>query len=419
MKIIQVHNYYQQAGGEDAVVEAELELLRSYGHEVKTYYKSNDGLVTSGSTWVLIGQLIKAGVQTIWNWETYRDFCQVLQFERPDVVHCHNTFPLISPAIYWACASEKIPVVQTLHNFRLACASPYLFREGAVCEKCVGKKLPYSAVRYRCYRRSWAGSVIWLLMTVAHRLLGTYKRKVDAFVALTEFAQEKLVESGVPKHKILVKPNFIQQPAVRCREVAAEVISSPFSVAQKYALFVGRLSPEKGCETLIRAWALFQEEWIASGDELNVPRLLIVGDGPERLVLEELVQSSTLTSVSFMGKQSKERVLELMRNAEILVLPSLWYEGFPMTIVEAFSQSLAVVASNIGSLASAICHKENGLLFAAGDSTELSDALVWAMSHPQEMLKMGDAAHDDYERFYSAEVNYGQLIAIYDQVRCF
>ncbi len=490
MKIIQVHNYYQQAGGEDGVVTAELELLCNHGHEVVTYYRRNDDIAASGNKLLAIGSLLKASLQTLWNHETYCEFRKVLKSEQPDVVHCHNTFPLISPSIYWACAKEKVPVVQTLHNYRLLCLNAFLFRQtkavggpplaislasevtdnfhekivterngsqqkekcyepiansspakGSICELCVKKTFKWPGIKYSCYRDSKAGSLVVALMLFIHKLLGTWPKKVTAYIALTEFQKQKMIKGGLPADKIWVKPNFIQTQDVGMSDVAlAKVgeqmtddgsqqselntlkpeVRSLISGQTPFALFVGRLSPEKGCDVLIRAWCKFEEKLIANGSELRakeMPKLLIVGDGPARSSLEQ--RSSDLrppSSVHFLGQQPKESVLSLMRNAQFLVLPSLWYEGFPMTIVEAFSCGLPVVASGDGGMKDVIEERKTGLLFFLGDEGALAENMAWAFSHLDEMHEMGQAARQQFEMKYSQVSNHQELMRIYQSV---
>jgi glycosyltransferase involved in cell wall biosynthesis len=465
MKIIQVHNYYQQAGGEDGVVASELELLRGSGNEVVTYYKGNEALGVG--RWAL---LVKASVQTLWNRKTYREFRKLLKTEKPDVVHCHNTFPLISPSIYWVCAKEGVPVVQTLHNYRLLCLNAFLFRgakkgrealgirhegndcgstgekyltpsaqcqapspTGSICEKCLTKSFKRPGIRYGCYRDSKAGSLVVALMLLFHKIIGTWSKKVTAYIALTEFQKQKMIEGGLPADKIWVKPNFIQRTEDGCQRTDAEVqkvdentltadVRALISGQTPFALFVGRLSPEKGCDVLIRAWALFEQQSSDLGSptsENQKPVLLIVGDGPERATLEHLsLDLCPLASVHFLGKQPKESVLSLMCNAQFLVLPSVWYEGFPMTIVEAFSCGTAVVASDDGGMSEIIMETKNGLKFGMGDELQLTNQMAWAFKNPEKMAVMGRAARADFETKYSAEVNYSKLMEIYELASC-
>jgi glycosyltransferase involved in cell wall biosynthesis len=495
VKIFQVHNYYQQAGGEDAVVAAERAMLEEHGNIVVPFYKSNDAISGCGelddeggisclkSKVYGLGSLFFTALKTIWNWETYREFRKLLQAEKPDVVHCHNTFPLISPSIYWACAKEGVPVVQTLHNYRLLCLNAFLFRitkkkqsaksmehrgelvadpnlkpivqnltpceAGAVCELCVHRSFKWPGIRYACYRGSRAGSLVVALMLFVHKMMGTRTKKITVYITLTEFQKQKMVEGGLPKEKIWVKPNFLQRSDVgsqasenteqKPKEESPTSDVSPScgsfragsrsltSGQQCYALFVGRLSPEKGCDVLIRAWSLFEQKLTFDAPPLisgyQKPQLFIVGDGPEREALENLAahlkpkaDSLKPQNIHFLGKKPKNKVLQLMRHAQFLVLPSVWYEGFPMTIVEAFSSGLPVVASDIGSMTSVIEDEQNGLLFSSGDCSDLAEKITWSFGHPEELRKMGRQARQAFETNYSAEENFDLLCAIYNEV---
>ncbi|MEI6891603.1 MAG: glycosyltransferase family 4 protein [Pontiella sp.] len=468
MKIIQVHNYYQRPGGEDSVVSTERSMLEAHGHKVVPYYKNNEALGTG------LWALGKASLQTLWNGETYKAFRKLLQNETPDVVHCHNTFPLISPSVYWACAKENVPVVQTLHNYRLLCLNAFLFRKadavsnellaispasevtdnfhekivterngsqkkakscelnakGTVCELCVSKRFKWPGVRYGCYRDSKAGSLVIAMMLLFHKLIGTWSKKVTAYIALTEFQKQKMMEGGLPAEKIFVKPNFIdgslmkeplatsQQPTA-CKPESSAQCPVP-DASQRYALFVGRLSPEKGCDVLVRAWAGFQKELLANSCELSadqIPQLLIVGDGPEREALESLSSALGLpSSVSFLGQQPKESVLSLMRNAYIFIFPSVWYETFGLTVLEAGLCETPSLVSSPTTTSGLISDKESGLLFSLGDDLELAERLEWAFLHPEEMREVGETAKRNFEKKYSSTTNYNQLMEIYQSI---
>ncbi|MDF7825432.1 glycosyltransferase family 4 protein [Pontiellaceae bacterium B12227] len=444
MKIIQVHNYYQQAGGEDAVVEAERALLEVKGNIVVPYYKDNEAL---GSGFWALG---KASLQTLWNWETYREFRRLLQAEKPDVVHCHNTFPLISPSIYWACAKEKVPVVQTLHNYRLLCLNAFLFRKGdaishqpsaigqeketeqqrmeakscelkakgSICELCLTKSFKYPGIKYRCYRQSLAGSLVIAIMLFVHKLIGTWSKKVTAYIALTEFQKQKMIEGGLPEDKVWVKPNFIQQSAIGNQQSGdVGLLSDLRSLSSEYtpfALFVGRLSPEKGCDVLIQAWSQFTSNFNLQASNLETaPQLLIVGDGPEREALEVLTKSYQLSAVSFLGKKPKNEVLQLMQKAQLLVFTSIWYETFGLTVLEAGLCETPSLVSAPTTTSGLIVNMTSGLLYATGDSEEMAEKIEWAFEHPDEMQAMGVAARRDFEDNYSADVNYTILNQIY------
>ena len=407
MRIIQVHNYYQEAGGEDSVVAAERNMLEAAGHELIPYYKNNDGIV---GTW----QLIVSSVKTIWNYKAYSEFCQLLKNHRPDVVHCHNTFPLISAAIYWACKKEGVPVVQTLHNYRLLCLNSQFLRyskdnETEVCEKCHKRAFKIPGIKYRCYRGSIAGSAVVATMLFLHRLLGTWKNMVSAYIALTEFQKKKMSEEGLPEDRIFVKPNFGHSETVK-EPVECDIPQLP------YALFVGRLSPEKGCAVLLQAWKYYLESCDVTQNVIR-PELLVVGDGPDKESLEQWSEEHQLNQVRFTGKLPRNEVQALMERAEFLILPSLWYEGFPMTIVEAFSCGTPVLASDIGSMKTIIEEGVNGLKFAVGDAHELAERMN-KMFNSKDLIAMRTVVRNEFERDYSESFNLSLLLDIYKKAGC-
>lgn len=374
MKILIVHNAYQHRGGEDSVVEAEIELLRAHGHEVSTYLRTNDDIHNMGRI-----ELVK---QTLWSKRTASDVGALLATFRPDVIHVHNTFPLISPSLYWAADRLSIPVVQTLHNFRLFCIGALLMRDGKVCEDCVGKS-PLRGVLRSCYRSSVSQSAVLGGMLIAHRALGTWKEKITRYIALNEFCRNKFVEGGLPGNKLVIKPNFVD-------------FSPPEARERTGFLFVGRLSFEKGVDILAKA-----------AQSLTDVSIRIVGDGPERALL------SNLPNVLCTGTLHGEAVRSEMSAAQVLVLPSIWYENFPRTLVEAFGCGLPVIASRIGALAELIEDGVTGLLFEPGDPVSLAKVMRWAVEHPEEMAAMGEAARAHYEANFTADRNYQQLLAIY------
>jgi glycosyltransferase involved in cell wall biosynthesis len=380
MKLLLVHNYYQQRGGEDVVFEAEARLLEDHGHRVLRYIAGNSGLAD-------LPQVVLGGM-AIWNTATYRDLRSLLQSEKPDVVHVHNTLPVISPAAYYAARAARVPVVQTLHNYRLLCPSGILFRDGHVCEACMHRAVPLPSVRYACYRGSRAASAAVATMLVVHRALGTWSRAVDLFLALTEFARGKFIEDGVAADKILVKPNFTPDPGVQ-------------TTGGDYALFVGRLSPEKGIATLLRAWRQV-------GSRLP---LRIIGDGPEAPLVETAARAGP--GVEFLGRRDPADVVKAMVGARLLVFPSEWYETFGMTIIEAYAVGVPVLASDLGAMSSLVQHRRTGLHFRPGDSDDLIRQVDWALAHPVEMRAMGRTARQEYEAHYTPERNYELLTQAY------
>lgn len=381
MKILVVHNYYQQPGGEDRVYEAEANLFEAYGHRVVRYYVHNDQIQRLNPLALALG--------TIWNSATYRELRSLIRREKPQVIHFHNTFPLVSPAVYFAARAEGVPVVQTLHNYRLLCPNALFFREGRVCEDCLGRLVPWPGVVHRCYRGSVAPSGAVAAMLTVHRALGTWSRMVDVYIALTEFARRKFIEAGLPAEKIVVKPNFVHpEPG------AGEGKGG-------YALFVGRFSPEKGLDTLLTAWEQL---------EGKLP-LRIVGDGPLAGKVNEAARR--LKGVEWLGRRPREEVLVLMKEANFLIFPSIWYEGFPMTIVEAYAVGLPVLASNLGSMSYLVDPGRTGLHFRPGDPGDLAAKVEWAWTHPHQLAEMRREARAEYEAKYTAERNYEMLMDIY------
>ena len=376
-RVLVVHNAYQHRGGEDSVVEAEIALLRSHGHEVETYFRNNDDVGGISS--------LALARQTLWSPRTSHDLANLIHRFQPDVIHAHNTFPLISPSLYWAAERAGVPVVQTLHNFRLMCLNALFLREGKVCEDCMGRA-PWRGVARACYRGSRAASAALAGMLMLHRSLGTYRNKVTRYIALNEFCRNKFIEGGLPAERVVVKPNFVDLAAFH-------------PVPREGVLFVGRLSVEKGVATLAAAMALLPDV-----------RLRVVGDGPEAGVLDGVAGVTTLGSLP--GKT----VYKEMSRATALVVSSIWYETFGLVVIEAFACSTPVIASRIGALAKLVRDGKTGLLFEPGNARDLADKMAWAQAHPDQMAVMGCNARTQYETEFSAEVNYRRLMEIYDGV---
>jgi glycosyltransferase involved in cell wall biosynthesis len=382
MKILAVHNRYQRPGGEDQVFVDETALLETRNHRVLRYEVHNDQVKQ-------VNRLTLAK-DTVWNHSVYRELGALIRRERPDVVHFHNTLPLISPAGYYAARAEGVPVIQTLHNYRLLCPVALFFRDGRVCEDCMGKAVPWPGVVHRCYRGSRTASGMIATMLTVHRALRTWAKMVDVYVALTEFARSKFIEGGLPAGKIVVKPNFVSPDPGRGQGGGG------------YALFVGRLAPEKGTGTMLAAW-----------DRLgtSIP-LKIVGDGPlrDRVVSAAARQSN----VEWLGHRPVADVHALMGKADMLVFPSQWYETFGRVAAEAFAAGTPVIAANIGAVAELVEHGRTGLKFRPGDPEDLVTQVEWALSHPAELRRMREEVRAQFEAKYTAERNYRALMEIYE-----
>ncbi len=389
MKIIMVHNTYQQPGGEDVVFQQECANLSGAGHEVVLYQRSNFEIDKLSA----LGRLALPK-NTIWSAATRREFGALLDRERPDIVHVHNTFVMVSPSIYSACRERGVPVVQTLHNFRLLCPGATFYRNGKICENCLEGSL-WSSVRHGCYRDSKSASATVALMLATHRRLGTWRDSIDRYIALTEFSRDKFVSAGFAAHKIAVKPNFVGgDPGPR---------PESHDETHDFALFAGRLSPEKGLATLLDAW-----ERLA----VRCP-LQIVGDGPDRAALEARVRNRNIPGITFRGSLPRAETLALMKTARFLIAPSIWYEGFPMVIAEALACGTPVICSRLGAMQEIIADGVTGMHFTPGDGEDLVRKVAHAWSHPDELAAMSRAARRDYEQNYTAEKNYELQMEIY------
>ena len=385
MKILLLHNYYQQSGGEDAVVEQEKALLESKGHQVRLLAASNDAISN-------IRSRAKAALGTIYSRGSRVQVEKEIKSFHPEIVHIHNCFPLLSPSVYYACKAAGVPVVQTLHNFRLICPNALLFRDGKLCEDCL-EKSRWQAVRHACYRQSRSASSAVAAMLSFHHWYGTWKNLVNCYIALSEFSRAKFIEAGLPPEKIVVKPNFVlPDPGV-----------GPGS--REYAVFLGRLSEEKGLRTLVQAWAHVNR---------NCP-LRVIGEGPLLNEIRSEISRSALSHVRLDGRLSRQESLTALQGARIFILPSNCYENFPMTIAEAYACGTPVLASRLGAMQEIVRGGCTGLHFTPGDAEDLAKKVEWAWAHPEEMRAMGRNARTEYELKYSAERNYNLLLAIYHQ----
>jgi glycosyltransferase involved in cell wall biosynthesis len=386
MKVLILHNYYKQSGGEDSVVHREISLLRATGHHVSTYFRHNKDIDDGGFV-----AKIATGSKAIWAHDTHRELVALLKREKPDLAHFHNSFPLISPSACYACHDAGVPIVQTLHNFRLFCPSPYFFRNGEICEECLEHTL-WRSVGYGCYRESRLQTAALALTLAVHRKLQTSERIVNCYIAPTNFVRNKFLAAGFPADKVIVKPNFVDpDPGERMN-------------AGEYAIFVGRMSEEKGLRTLIAAWALLAD---------RIP-LVIVGDGPLRKGLEHEAVQRGLSTVEFRGTLPNAETIRVIKNAKFLIFPSEWYETFGMTIVESFACGVPVLCSNLGAMQELVVDGGTGLHFTPGDPEDLRAKVEWAWSHPTEMMEMGHAARLEYEGKYTPDQNYRTLMLAYE-----
>jgi glycosyltransferase involved in cell wall biosynthesis len=376
MRVLLVHNSYQQYGGEDTVVSAEMNMLRANGHEVVLYARHNDDLVSMSAA--------QKGVSVFWSSRTVSDIENLFRDWMPDVAHVHNTLALVSPSIYWVLKRHSVPIVQTLHNFRLVCPQAMLMRSGRVCTDCVGR-FPIGSIVNKCYRQSSVQSAVLVGSLWGHRAIGTWHNVVDRYIALSSCGRDVFIRGGLPADKISVKPNFVSAPL--------EYIKG---VTRSGGAFVGRLVEEKGVLVLLDA--------IRSG---GVPAPYIIGNG------ELAGEVRALVGDFFLGSLPRAKVLEVLSARSYLLVPSVAYEPFGLVAIEAFSLGVPVIASRVGALPSIVVDGVNGLLFNPGDAEDLANKILWAERNPDSMRAMGENARNAYLELYAENKNYELLMQIY------
>jgi glycosyltransferase involved in cell wall biosynthesis len=386
MRILFIHNRYQQEGGEDVALDLEVRLLEQKGHAVSTLLFDNEGL--DGAM-----QKVRRGIQALYSRRSARLVERIIREFRPDVMHVHNLFFTASPSVIRVAAKYRVPVVLTLHNYRLICANALLLRDNAVCTLCVQKIFPLDGIRYKCYRGSAVETGLVTAVTGLHKLIGTWQKKVDAYITLTEFARSRFRTSSMAavKDRLRLLPNFIFDPGA----------GKPPGERAGFYLFVGRISPEKGVHVMLEAFAGLPES-----------RLIIIGDGPEKAEFEEKYRSSS--NILFAGKKSKPEVLQAMKECRALLFPSIWYEGLPFTIVEAFAAGTPVFASAIGAMQDLIRDGYNGFHFRPGDAASLRSKILEFEARPDNALY--GQARETYLTYYHPDSHYAGLIQIYESV---
>jgi glycosyltransferase involved in cell wall biosynthesis len=389
IRILQVHNRHAPGwGGEETVVDLEAQLLEKWGHPVEQFYISNESLKQASH----IHQMLTVP-RLFWSQSDYQKLRQVIARFAPDIVHVHNTFPLFSPSVFWAAHSANIPVVNTLHNFRHACANTILLRNDKPCEACVGGSV-WPGLRHRCYSNSFIRTAAVVGMNKFHWEIGTYTRKIDAFIALSNFSRDIFVRAGLPRKKMFVKPNFVPT------SMPGESVRAP------QVVFAGSMMRHKGLHVLLDAWQRIK---------VDGGQLLLIGDGPERESLQK--QFHSVLGVSWCGSMKHKEVLNCIRKSRVLVLPTLVYENCPMVLLEAFSVGTPVIVPSLGSMKTMVRHQMEGLTYLAGDPGALAGVLQQALCASSGVWSKWSAeAQQAHARSYSENTNYEQLISIYRHV---
>lgn len=382
MKILMCHNYYQNRGGEDEVFETESELLRQNNHQVVQHIVHNDSINSSNR--------LSTGLGAVWNQAAHNRIEELIRKEKPDLVHFYNTFPLFSPSVYYAVKAARLPLVQSLHNYRLLCLNATFYRDGSICEDCLGKTLSLPGIHHACYHHSRLQSASVAGMQLVHRLLKSWHKKVDLFLlGSTRFALYKFVQAGYPEDAFMLKPNF--------------VFPDPGMGEGKggYVLFVGRLDETKGIGDLLTAW---------QSKSLAIP-LKIVGDGPMQMQVRKTAQD--LEHVEFLGRKSLAEMYALMKDARFLVFPSRWYEAMPRTIIDSFAVGTPVCAADTGAMHDLIDDGRTGLLFTPGDIDALAEKARFLFGRPELAGKMRGFTRQTYLENFTAERNYDLIMQAY------
>lgn len=377
-----LHNGYKYRGGEDESFESEVRMLRDEGHLVETIVMSNAQIESAGK--------FQVALESLWSAPSYNLVDHKLREQTFDVLHVQNFFPLLSPSVYYAARKHGVAVVQTLRNYRLLCPNVFFYRDGHVCEDCMGKVFKYPGVVHGCYRGSRMATATVAAMTAFHTIKGTWLNAVDLYIALTHFVRDKFVEAGFPEDKLVVKHNFVYpDPGLGDGDGG-------------YALFVGRLSPEKGLDTLLSAWKELGRNW----------ELKIVGDGPKSADVRAFC--ATRRDVEWLGPKSRTQTAKLMGGARVLVFPSQWYETFGRVAIESFAAGTPVIASRLGAMAEICDDNRTGLLFEPGNADDLACKLRWVFDHPDRVDSMRPFARQTYESRYTMHENCRALIQAYE-----
>ena len=366
MKILQIHNFYQLSGGEDIVVANEQKMLKENGNEV-VFYKRKNIEINDFSFWYKL----KLIWETSWSNKTYFDISRIIKDEKPDICHIHNIFPLITPSIYYACSDNKIPVVQTIHNYRFFCVNGFFFRNNNICEECLNQSA-YHAIKYNCYRDSKIQTYSAARMLQKHKMKNTWTDKIDVLICPSKFVYNKFIEAGFSLNKLFLKPNFLLRDPL------------PVYNTGNYFIYIGRLDYLKGVNTLASVAASCSS------------KIKMVGDGPE---YDKLSKNK---NIEILHKKPHEEIINYIKNCIALVFPSILYETFGLSIIEAFACGKPVIASRLGTMKELIEDGKTGLLFEPGNSDDLKSKIIWAVEHREQMKEMGKNARKEFEKKYTA-----------------
>lgn len=389
LRILQVHNEYRIAGGEEQVVKNEREMLKKHGHKVWLYQRESEE-ISRMKVW----EKVCLPFASVFSLKTYREVKQLIIENKIQLVHVHNTVPLISPSVFYAALHSHVPVVMTVHNFRLLCPNGVFYREGHICEECVKKGISCS-IRYGCYRNSRIQTLIYTVGIQLHRMLGTYGKA--GYICLTEFNKKKLLQlKQIDEKRVFVKANFVN---------GAEIIEDA-ALRKNRMIYAGRLEENKGIKVLLRAYRKLADDNSLRAEE--VPELIICGEGSLKKQCEGYVKKYRLNKVSFAGKVENARVRQMMAEARGIVIPTLLYETFGMNVAEGYSVRTPVIGSDRGNVGDLIRDNVNGLKFETGNAEALAAAIM-ACNPESCSFDLPEAEE------WTEEGNYRKLMDIYER----
>ena len=381
MRILQIHNKYLQLGGEDTVVQNERSLLTQNGHEVMLCELDNKDLEGLSKTTLF--------ARTVFNKHAYKKVVDCIDQFQPDLVHIHNVFYEASPSIFFALKQKNVPTVMTIHNYRFGCIQGLLFRDNLICRLCIDNKSAYYGIKHKCFQNSFAKSLQLTLVNALHSFALKHRNPVQQYIFLAIFTKELLTPTlAIKANNWSIKPNYV-----------SDFGHTPFEHREDYYLFVGRLNEQKGVKQLIDIFTA------------NQKKLIIIGTGP----LEELVRQAAKKekNIQYEGYSNNETIIHQLKKSKALIVPSLTYEGQPMTILEAFSTGTPVLAANTKNLDTLIESGKNGFLFNPLQ-TEQTCKIIEKFEH-SATREIYENARKTYETLYSPQSNYNQLISIYQR----
>ncbi len=382
MKILLIHNSYQQRGGEDATFESEYNLLSKGGNDVEKLLFDNKSINS-------LSDKISAGIKNVFNPDSAKIIEEKIISFQPQIIHIHNFFPLVSPSVFFIAKKYKVPIVITIQNYRLICSGALLYRNGKICEDCVNKTIPLAGIIHKCYRNSAVQTAAVTFMTSFHKIAGTWKNKVGKYITVAEFGRDKILNSslGLSEDQVVVKPNSVED------------FGDGDNNREDYFVYIGRIIEDKGIETLLESLNHFDY------------KIKIIGDGPLRGRIEDAALNNK--NIEYLGFRDKQFIINTLKKAKGLIFPTLWYEGLPVTVIESFSTGTPVIGSNIGAVKLQITDNYNGFHFSPGDAKDLASRIKYLSDNEQDLKQLYVNARNTYLEKYTPEKNYEQLINIY------